>query len=58
MLDEKQQLGNHAAQSAGMSAAPVPIQEGVSGVVSQIDQATRETTSGKFMTFGGEQLPW
>ncbi|KAK5053914.1 hypothetical protein LTR84_001876 [Exophiala bonariae] len=52
------ELGNHAAKSAGMSAAPVPIQEGVNGVIEQIDKATREKTSGKFMTFSGEQMPW
>jgi norsolorinic acid ketoreductase len=41
-----------------MSAAPVPIQDGVNGVIEQIDKATREKTSGKFMTFSGEQMPW
>jgi len=52
------QLGNDAAKSAGMNAAPVPIAEGVNGVISQIDGATRENTSGKFMSYNGEQLPW
>jgi norsolorinic acid ketoreductase len=41
-----------------MSAAPVPIQEGVNGMIEQIDKATREHTSGKFMAYNGEQVPW
>lgn len=41
-----------------MSAAPVPIQDGVTGLIEQIDKATREETSGRFMAFDGSQMPW
>ncbi len=51
-------LGNHAAKGAGMGMAPLTIEDGVTGLVEQIDKATREETSGKFMTYNGDQLPW
>ncbi|KEF55961.1 uncharacterized protein A1O9_07541 [Exophiala aquamarina CBS 119918] len=51
-------LGNHAAKTAGMTTAPVPIQDGVNGVIDQIDRATREDTSGQFMAYNGEKVPW
>ncbi|KIW24370.1 uncharacterized protein PV07_10088 [Cladophialophora immunda] len=51
-------LGNHAARGAGMAAAPVPIQDGVNGMIEQIDKATREEFSGKFLSFNGEEIPW
>jgi len=41
-----------------MAAAPVAIQDGVAGLIEQIDKATRQETSGKFMTYNGEQIPW
>ncbi|KAK5087541.1 hypothetical protein LTR70_006966 [Exophiala xenobiotica] len=51
-------LGNHAARGAGMATAPVAIQDGVAGLIEQIDKATRQETSGKFMAYNGEQIPW
>jgi norsolorinic acid ketoreductase len=43
-------LGNHAAAGAGMEQAPVPVEDGIRGVVDRIDKATREMTSGRFMS--------
>ena len=41
-----------------MKNAPVPVEDGVNGVFEQIDKATREKTSGRFMNYNGEELPW
>jgi norsolorinic acid ketoreductase len=41
-----------------MVAAPVPVQDGINGMITQIDKATREETSGKFMSFDGSEIPW
>lgn len=52
------QLGNHAAESAGMHSAPMSVEDGVAGVLARIDEATRAQTSGRFMTHSGDLLPW
>ncbi|KAK7892598.1 hypothetical protein LTR67_007695 [Exophiala xenobiotica] len=51
-------LGNHAAKTAGQATAPVTVSDGVKGLIEQIDRATRQETSGKFMAYDGEELPW
>lgn len=51
-------LGNHAAQSSGMSEAPVAVEDGVHGIVDVIDKATRENTSGRFLSWDEQELPW
>ncbi|KAF4438725.1 ketoreductase [Fusarium acutatum] len=51
-------LGNHAAQSSGLSAAPVSVQDGVNGIVNVIDGATRNVTSGRFLSWENKELPW
>ena len=50
-------LGNHAATGAGMEQAPVSVEDGIRGVVDQIDRATRELTSGKFMSAQHGDIP-
>ncbi|KAL4756323.1 SDR family oxidoreductase [Aspergillus foveolatus] len=50
------ELGNHAARSVGLSEAPVAIQDGVKGVLDVIDHATREDTSGKFLSWDKDEL--
>jgi norsolorinic acid ketoreductase len=52
------QLGNHAATSSGMSSAPISVEDGVQKVIEIIDNATRESTSGRFMSAQGGELPW
>lgn len=52
------QLGNHAAVGAGMEAAPMSVEDGVKGIINQIDNATKEKISGTFVTFNGEPLGW
>ncbi|KAF5717631.1 ketoreductase [Fusarium globosum] len=51
-------LGNYAAQSAGLLAAPVSVQDGVNGIVSVIDGATKDATSGRFLSWENKELPW
>jgi norsolorinic acid ketoreductase len=51
-------MGNAGAASAGMDAAPVALEEGVKGIINEIDTATKETTSGKFASYDGRTLTW
>jgi norsolorinic acid ketoreductase len=53
-------MGNHAAELAGMSSADVPVtlEDSVKGVVSVIDNATKEEHSGRFWDQNGVQMPW
>jgi norsolorinic acid ketoreductase len=51
-------MGNSAAVGAGMEEAPTPLEEGVEGIVKQLDKATREETSRKFVSFNGDIIPW
>lgn len=53
-------LGNHAAAGVGMEQAPVTVEDGVKGVVDKIDKATREETSGRFVSGqdGDAPLSW
>ncbi|RDW92344.1 hypothetical protein BP5796_01738 [Coleophoma crateriformis] len=51
-------LGNHAASGAGFKSAPMTVEDGVNGIIGIIDSATREDTSGKFMSSDGSQLDW
>ena len=51
-------LGTHAATTAGLGTAPVAVEDGVRGIVGVIDSATREKTSGRFMSYENKELPW
>ena len=52
------QMGNNAAYGVGMEEAPVALQDGVAGIMDKLDKATREKTSGTFVTWDGEQIAW
>jgi len=54
----KTEMGNAGAEAHGMTEAPVEVEDGVKGIVSQIDKATRENSSGKFITFDGAEPSW
>ncbi|KAF7343908.1 NAD(P)-binding protein [Mycena venus] len=48
-----------AANGLGLSQAPVTIEESVTGIMSRIDGATKEKSSGKFWNFRvGQGKPW
>ncbi|KAI5463898.1 hypothetical protein BGZ63DRAFT_413386 [Mariannaea sp. PMI_226] len=51
-------MGQHAADLAGVAEVPVTISESATGLLKQIDHTTKETLSGKFVGFDGEQPPW
>ncbi|KAJ7084533.1 hypothetical protein B0H15DRAFT_989198 [Mycena belliarum] len=62
-------MGNVGAEPNGMSAAPVTVDDSVQGILSRIDGATKEKSSGRFWNFaasnGGnvwdnptEELTW
>ncbi|KAG9520062.1 hypothetical protein KCU93_g7838, partial [Aureobasidium melanogenum] len=50
--------GNKAAQAFGFSEAFVGVKDAVDGVVSKMDAATREESSGRFLAFDDTQLVW
>ncbi|KAI1360509.1 NAD(P)-binding protein [Xylaria arbuscula] len=50
--------GNWIAKRWGLEKATYTVEESVAGMVKMIDEATREETSGKFLRFSGEELPW
>lgn len=41
-----------------MSQAPVPVEDGVQGILHLIDNATRENTSGCFLGSEGKAIAW
>ena len=51
-------MGNAGAQFFGMKEATQTVEESTTGTVSAIDNATRETTSGHFASYNGEEFPW
>jgi len=51
-------MGNDAATGVGMKEAPLTVQDGVNGIIAQLDKTTREKSSGTFISFDGESIPW
>ncbi|RAK78078.1 SDR family oxidoreductase [Aspergillus fijiensis CBS 313.89] len=51
-------LGNRAAQYYGLHKAPVTLEDSVRGIMTQIDTATKSTTSGMFVNTSGENVCW
>ncbi|KAJ7617146.1 hypothetical protein FB45DRAFT_1104314 [Roridomyces roridus] len=62
-------MGNAGAPSVGMEAAPITVDDSVQGVLSRIDGATKEKSSGKFFNWkrssagnywdiDAEEIPW
>lgn len=52
------EMGNAGAEAAGVHQADITLEESVTGLLSVIDKATREETSGKLMNYDGSVLPW
>jgi len=50
--------GQAFADSIGVDAPPMTLEESVKGVLAQIDGATRETTSGLFVSYDGTAIKW
>ncbi|WYZ35259.1 hypothetical protein EsH8_I_001535 [Colletotrichum jinshuiense] len=52
-------MGNYAAKEWNYDAGPPDtVESSVKGVLQVIDEASRETTSGKFVTQTGQVIPW
>ncbi|KAF7348036.1 putative toxin biosynthesis protein [Mycena sanguinolenta] len=53
-------IGNIAAASNRLSQAPVTVKDSVAGVLSRIDRATKEKSSGRFWNFKAvkDGMPW
>ncbi|PYH87333.1 hypothetical protein BO71DRAFT_489652 [Aspergillus ellipticus CBS 707.79] len=52
-------MGNMGAQRAGMEKAPTTTEEAAEKMIATIDGATREDTSGRFISvIEGTELPW
>jgi norsolorinic acid ketoreductase len=51
-------MGNAGAIANGLKEAPTTLETSVDGMVDKIDTATREHTSGKFISFDEMSYPW
>ncbi|KAE8136876.1 hypothetical protein BDV38DRAFT_271735 [Aspergillus pseudotamarii] len=51
-------MGSRNAQSIGLEKAPLAVQESVQGIIKQINEAQKSTTSGQFVNYLGERVPW
>ncbi|KAK3311862.1 hypothetical protein B0H66DRAFT_614621 [Apodospora peruviana] len=49
-------MGNSGARHFGMEKAWVTVEDSVNGIVKFIDEGTRESVSGKFLQYDGEEL--
>ncbi|KAJ7725786.1 hypothetical protein B0H16DRAFT_1895001 [Mycena metata] len=54
------EMGNEGATANGLPAAPVTVEDSVKGVMSRIDGATKEKSSGRFWNFYADKSgrPW
>jgi norsolorinic acid ketoreductase len=51
-------MGNAGAKANGLEEAPTTLEECVNGMIEKIDGATREATSGTYVSFDGQFIPW
>ena len=51
-------MGNSGAKRVGMEKAWYTVDESINHLVKEIERASRKTTSGKFIAYGGEEFPW
>ena len=55
----KTEIGQFGADHSGAATEPpLEIDESVAGLLKQVDGATKEGTSGKFVGYDGVELPW
>ncbi|ESZ89520.1 hypothetical protein SBOR_10097 [Sclerotinia borealis F-4128] len=50
--------GQFFADSVGVKEPPMSLEDSVDGILRQIDNSTRETTSGSFVSWNGDVIPW
>lgn len=54
----KTENGQTFADSIGVKEPPMSLEESVNGVLEQVDSATKETTSGTFVSYDGAPIAW
>lgn len=55
----KTEMGQYVADKSGVvKEPPLEIEESVSGLLRQMDGATKEGTSGRFLNHAGEEVAW
>ena len=54
----KTENGQKFADSIGVKEPPLSLEESVNGVLEQVDSATKETTSGTFVSYDGTPIAW
>ncbi|KAH8660404.1 hypothetical protein BX600DRAFT_438616 [Xylariales sp. PMI_506] len=52
------EMGNRAGEAHNFGEADITIEESVNGMIEQIDKSTKAATSGGYVTFDGNRLPW
>ena len=52
------EMGNGAARAIGMEQAPMTLEDSIKAQLNRIDNATRENSSGKFITFDESVINW
>jgi norsolorinic acid ketoreductase len=52
------EMGNGAARVLGMEQAPMTLEDSIKAQLIRIDNATRENSSGKFITFDENHINW
>ncbi|KAH8598656.1 hypothetical protein B0O99DRAFT_45946 [Bisporella sp. PMI_857] len=50
--------GQNFADSIGVPAPPMTVEQSAGAVLAQVDQATKTTTSGSFVGYDGVVVPW
>ena len=51
-------MGNQSARLSELTEAPVTFMDSADTVISKIDNAAREETSGKVLCYDDERPPW
>ncbi|KAL7948105.1 NAD(P)-binding protein [Trichoderma barbatum] len=50
-------MGNRGAKAQGLEQAPVTVEDCTTGIINQIDSASKEST-GRFLSLDGGEVPW
>ncbi|KUJ16513.1 NAD(P)-binding protein [Mollisia scopiformis] len=54
----KTENGQNFADAIGVKEPPMTMEESVEGILKQIDNATKQTTSGSFVSYDGSNIQW
>ncbi|KAI9741504.1 MAG: hypothetical protein M1818_004310 [Claussenomyces sp. TS43310] len=54
----KTEMGQGFADSVGVESPPMTVQQSTVAILDLIDQAAKDSTSGKFLSYDGTTVPW